>query len=105
VHDFKVFKNSKLPINANKLILVDAGYQGLQKHHLKCKLPIKRTKTKLLNDLEKQQNLQLSKKRVVVEHVIGKVKVFRIMSERYRNRRKKHTQRMKFICGIYNFEL
>jgi len=68
-------------------------------------LPLKNKKTQPLNDTEKEQNLQLSKKRVVVEHVIGKIKVFKIMAERYRNRRKKHTQRMKFICGIYNFEL
>ncbi len=50
-------------------------------------------------------NLKLSKTRVEVEHVIGKIKVFRIMSERYRNRRKNHGLRMGIICGIYNFEL
>lgn len=104
-HDFKVLKNSKIPFNANKTILVDSGYQGLQKQHVKCKLPLKNKKTQSLNAIEKEQNLQLSKKRVVVEHIIGKVKVFKIMAERYRNRRKKHAKRMRFICGIYNFEL
>jgi hypothetical protein len=49
--------------------------------------------------------LKLSKTRVKVEHVIGKIKIFRIMAERYRNRRKYHDLRMKLICGIYNFEL
>jgi len=68
-------------------------------------LPLKSRKTKPLTKKEKKQNLKLSKSRVMVEHVIGKIKVFRIMAERYRNRREKHSQRMKIICGIYNFEL
>jgi len=43
--------------------------------------------------------------RILAEHVIGKLKVFRILSERYRNRRKRFGLRFNLIAAIYNFEL
>jgi len=98
-------KNSKLPLNAKKKALFDSGYQGVEKIHSNCSLPRKKSKNRELTKKEKQSNLKLSKNRIFVEHVIGKIKIFRIMAERYRNRRKKHTMRMIIICGIYNFQL
>ena len=77
----------------------------MRKVHSNSELPRKRSKLQPLTKKEKRMNLKLSKIRVAVEHVIGKIKVFRIISERYRNRRKYHDLRMKLICGIYNFEL
>lgn len=104
-HDFKLFKKSKLPLNEKKQVKVDSGYQGLIKIHANSELPRKSTKFRPLTKKEKRMNLKLSKIRVTVEHVIGKIKVFRIMAERYRNRRKYYDLRMQLICGIYNFEL
>lgn len=104
-HDFKLFKKSKLLLNEKKYIKVDSGYQGIEKIHSNSELPCKSSKLQPLTKKEKKKNLKLSKTRVTVEHVIGKIKVFRIIAERYRNRRKHHDLRMKLICGIYNFEL
>lgn len=104
-HDFKLFKRSKLPLNKNKKVKFDSGYLGAEKIHLNSELPRKSSKLKPLTKKNKRENLKLSKTRVKVEHVIGKIKIFRIMAERYRNRRKYHDLRMKLICGIYNFEL
>ena len=91
-------------MNKKKKVKLDSGYQGMLKIHSNSELPKKSTKLKPLTEKEKIMNLELSKTRVTVEHVIGKIKVFRIMSERYRNRRKHHDLRMRLICGIYNFE-
>ena len=104
-HDFKLFKKSKLPLNKNKQLKVDSGYQGLKQIHSNSELPIKSTKLHPLTKKEKKMNLKLSRTRVTVEHVLGKIKVFRIIAERYRNRRKHYELRMRLICGIYNFEL
>ena len=89
----------------NKYVKADSGYQGIEKIHANSELPKKGTKLHPLTKKEKRMNLRLSKIRVTVEHVIGKIKIFRIMAERYRNRRMHHDLRMKLICGIYNFEL
>ena len=47
----------------------------------------------------------MARKRIVMEHILGKLKVFRILSERYRNRRKRFALRFNLIAAIYNLEL
>jgi len=47
----------------------------------------------------------LARQRIFVEHAIRKVKVFRILSERYRNRRKRFALRFNLIASLYNLEL
>jgi hypothetical protein len=39
-----------------------------------------------------------------VEHVIGDMKVFRILSERYRNKRKRYGVKFTIIAGIVNLK-
>ena len=50
-------------------------------------------------------NHSLSSERVFVENVIGWLKRFRILAERYRNRRKRFGLRFNLIAAIYNLEL
>jgi hypothetical protein len=104
-HDFRIFKESNTHINPSSLIAVDSGYQGLQKLHANTELPKKNTKKKPLSRTDKEQNSQLASKRVLNENVIGVVKRFRILAEKYRNRRKRFNLRFNLIAGIYNFEL
>ena len=54
---------------------------------------------------EKQYNRALAKLRLSIEHVNAKLKVFRILSERYRCRRRRFGLRFNLIAGIYNLEL
>ena len=52
-HDFKVFKESKVRVNQKSKIVVDSGYQGLQKIHTNTMLPKKNTKKKPLSKDDK----------------------------------------------------
>jgi hypothetical protein len=83
---------------------VDTGYLGIDKLHGNVRMPNKSSKYHPLTREEKKFNKKVSRSRVLVEHVIRRIKVFRIMSEKYRNRRKRHSLRMQLICGVYNFE-
>jgi len=47
----------------------------------------------------------LSHQRILIENVLARLKVFRILSERYRNRRKRFGLRFNLIAAIYNSEL
>lgn len=105
MHDFKLFKNSKSHVAPDAAIAVDSGYQGLQKIHANTELPKKRTKSNPLTKPDKKKNREISSKRVLNENVIGVVKRFRIIAEKYRNRRKRFNLRFSIIAGIYNFEL
>ncbi len=104
-HDFKIFKKSKLPLSEKIKCLVDKGYQGIQKIHKLTDIPKKKTKKKKLTPEEKAKNREINRQRIVIEHVNRKLKIFKILSERYRNRRKRFGLRFNLIAGIYNYEL
>lgn len=103
-HDFKIYKNST-KIEKEIEVEGDRGYQGIAKIHSKSKTPIKKKKNKELSKEDKAFNKKLSSSRVIVEHVLGRLKVFKFVSERYRNRRKRFGLRLNLIAGIYNYEL
>lgn len=104
-HDFKVLKKSKLLLRKGIKAKLDSAYQGVEQLHANSELPKKASKLKPLTQKEKAANKKLAAERVMIEHVIGRIKVFRMLAERYRNRRQRHTLRVKLICAIYNFEL
>ena len=85
--------------------LADAGYQGLTELHSNSKTPAKKTKLHPLSKEQKASNRALSQERILIENIIRKLKIFRILSERYRNRRKRFGLRFNLIAAIYNMEL
>ena len=86
-------------------MLADLGYLGLEKLHVHTCLPVKATKHHPLTYEEKQANRILARRRLRLEQIIGRLKVFRILSERYRGRRKRFSLRFHLVAGIYNSEL
>jgi hypothetical protein len=85
--------------------VTDTGYQGLQKIHAKTNLPKKKTKKHPLTKADKKNNRKISRERVLNENVIGVLKRFKIIADRYRNRRKRFHLRFNLIAGIYNLEI
>jgi len=83
---------------------VDTGYQGLQKIHAQTEIPKKKKKKQPLTKQDKRKNREIAQKRVLNENVIGVLKRFKIISDRYRNRRKRFALRFNLIAGIYNWE-
>ncbi|MDR2781870.1 MAG: IS5/IS1182 family transposase, partial [Holosporaceae bacterium] len=54
---------------------------------------------------DKKNNQELSRDRVANENVIGMLKRFKIISDKYKNRRKRFGLRFNLIAAIYNGEL
>lgn len=104
-HDFKLFKESKMRIHPEIKTITDTGYQGIQKLHGNSELPKKRSKKNPLTKEAKKKNQELASERVINENVIGMLKRFKIIAEKYRNRRKRFGLRFNLIAGIYNLEL
>ncbi len=88
-HDFKLFRNSKVRILSKTQVLMGSGYQGAQWLHSNTQLPSKRSKHHPLSKEQRQANRTLSQQRVSNEQAIGFIKRFKILTERYRNRRKR----------------
>lgn len=104
-HDFRLFKESKMLIHHKVKVITDTGYQGIQKIHNNSELPKKRNKKNPLTKKDKTNNRRLAIERVLNENVISMLKRFKIISDKYRNRRKRFGLRFNLIAGIYNFEL
>lgn len=104
-HDFHLFKESRSGMSPHICSLADAGYLGIGKVHENSRIPAKKSKLHPLTQEQKADNHQLSCQRIFVENVIRRLKIFRILSERYRNRRKRFGLRFNLIAAIYNLEL
>ena len=105
MHDFRLFKNSKVHFKNDTKSLVDTGYTGIKKIHANSEVPKKRSKKNPLTKEDKKYNQKVSSDRVLNENVIGAIKTFRIIADKYRNRRKRFGLRFNLISGIYNYEL
>ena len=97
MHDFRIFKESGTKIRPDKETKVDTGYQGLQKIHKNTIIPSKKSKKKSLTKEQKKMNKKISSDRVTNEHVIGCLKRFKIIADKYRNRRKRFGLRFNLI--------
>jgi len=101
-HDFSLYKHSKANLPDAIECLADSGYQGLLDLHENSRTPFKKPKGGELTAAQKEFNKQLAKERVVIEHIIRHLKIFRILAERYRNRRRRFMLRVNLIAGLYN---
>jgi hypothetical protein len=103
-HDLRLFKESRLKIDSKIRAVVDTGYLGIVRFHANSVIPVKRSKKRPLNKEDKAFNRRVSSERVLNEHVVGLIKRFKIVSDRYRNRRKRFSLRFNLIYGICNYE-
>ena len=105
VHDFRLYKESKIALSEQIRCLADTGYQGLNKLHHNSETPTKKSKYNPRTPEQKRANRKLAQRRVLCEHAIRRLKVFRILSERYRNRRRRFGLRFNLIAALCNFDL
>ena len=104
-HDFLLFKTSQVTFAQSQICLADKGYQGIVNLHALSCTPIKKPYNAELSVAHRQYNQLLASWRIVAEHVNRRLKIFRILSERYRNRRKRFCLRFNLIAGLLNYEL
>lgn len=108
-HDKKVINEEATVEKFDKRIphRFDSGYQGLRDDHPQhyVIIPIKKTrKKKELTPLEKEHNRANSKRRIVAEHALSRVKKFKICSNTFRQSREKHNQTFRNVVALVNFK-
>ena len=64
------------------------------------KTPKKKPPIQELTSKEKSQNKELASERILVEHIIRLLKIFRVAQERFRLNSDKYTQIIMTICGL-----
>jgi DDE superfamily endonuclease len=111
IHDFSMLKEEFPPTKPwfeNHEIKIDLGFLGFDKDYV-CKLvrlPHKKSKGKELSDEQKKENKENSRERIKVEHSIGGMKRFKILSDRARIHDVNLYDDILGVCaGLWNFYL
>jgi len=81
--DFRLFRESGVRVAQGVGLMADTGYQGIAKMRANSELPRKRSRRNPLTEGDRRRNRAISN-----GHAIGFVKRFRIVSEKYRGRRR-----------------
>jgi hypothetical protein len=97
VHDKRVYDATGVVVPAGATGYGDTAYLGTG-----LVAPRRKPRGGALTARQKAGNRRVGRKRVAVEHGIGKLKVWRITAERYRNPRRRHTLMMKNVAGLHN---
>ena len=88
------------------ILLQDTGYQGFAPLGITILQPFKKPKGKELTEEQKKWNRAISKVRVMVEHVIGSIKRYRIVKDECRLRKNRYPYKIMAICtALHNFRV
>jgi len=97
VHDKEIYDRSRVYSDQPIKRLGDSGYQGTN-----LVIPRKKPRGGELSKKDKRFNRKLSSNRVCVEHGIGKMKIWRVLKDRFRHGVLDHTLITKNVAGLHN---
>ncbi|WP_414530953.1 transposase, partial [Nodularia chucula] len=99
--DINLFRETRHKFNERQKFLGDKAYIGDNA----ITTPHKKRKNTEISELQKQENQQLSSRRIAVEHMICRVKIFRVASERFRLARHRYIQVIMAVCGLVRLRI
>jgi hypothetical protein len=106
-HDYEVYKKNH-PITPKQVVnVIDLGYLRVETDFPEqlSALPYKKKKNQDLSQEEKEYNKIHSKKRIIVEHTISRLKKYRIMSDIFRNKLRKYNKISDIVAGLVNYRI
>jgi hypothetical protein len=106
VHDKSIVNDEKWEFPDGTIVYQDSGFQGFNPSNVITKQPMKKPKGKDLTEEQKAENKKISAIRIRIEHIIGSVKIFRIVKDTIRNWSYGFKDRiMEMCCALHNFKL
>jgi hypothetical protein len=106
VHDKRIADEAQYQLPEGSVLAQDSGFQGFTLPGVIILQPKKKPKGGTLSDEEKADNQWISHIRVLVEHSIGGVKIYRIVHDVIRHWCPYiRDQVMVICCGLYNLRL
>jgi DDE superfamily endonuclease len=106
-HDYDIYKRNH-PVTPKQVVTVaDLGYQDMEKDYPDqlSVLPYKKKINQFLSEEEKDYNRIHSKMRIVIEHTICRLKKYRIMSDIFRNKLRKHNKIADIVTSLVNYRI
>ena len=110
VHDYALFKRLHIAdgLPPETTTYLDRGYDGATTDYPTAQLvlPIKRRRNKrVLTQAERRFNRTQASKRIIVEHLIARLKKYQLLAQVYRHRVTQYGQRVRNIAALVNFRL
>lgn len=105
-HDKKISDEAAFSLPEGSYLYQDTGFQGFSLEGVTIVQPKKKPRNNELTNEEKENNRNISRIRIRVEHAICGVKRYRIVKDQLRNWKKGfRDQVMETCCGLHNFRL
>jgi hypothetical protein len=106
-HDYDIYNSNHLVTPKEVVNVYDLGYLGVEKDFPEqlSALPYRKKRNQDLSQEEKEYNKIHSRKRIVIEHTICKLKKYRIMSDTFRNRLRKYNRISDIVTGLVNYRM
>lgn len=105
-HDKKLADEQEIPFPQGSRLWQDTGFQGYEPDNVTVHQPKKKPRGCDLTDEERDNNRQISRERIGVEHSIGGVKVFNIVQHIFRNIKVGYDDTvMEIACGLHNLRI
>jgi hypothetical protein len=103
-HDKKICDEEQPTFPPGSTLYQDTGFQGYAPPGVKVIQPKKKPRGRELSATDKRRNRQISKVRIVAEHVISGIKRCRIVKDILRNTKDGFADlAMEIACGLHNF--
>jgi hypothetical protein len=106
-HDYDIYKKNHPLIPKQVVNVFDLGYLGVEKDFPEqlSSLPNRKKRNHQLSEEEVEYNKGHSKKRIIIEHTICRLKKYRILSDVFRNRLKKYDMVSDIVSGLVNYRI
>jgi DDE superfamily endonuclease/Helix-turn-helix of DDE superfamily endonuclease len=99
--DIALFRETRDKFKSQQKFIGDKAYIGDQA----ITTPHKKPRKAESSEIQKEENKQLSSRRIGVEHMICRVKIFRVAPEKFRLARHRYSQVIMAVCGLVRFRL
>ena len=99
--DIKIWRSRKTEFSDSQRFQGDKAYVG----EPRIDAPHKKTRSQDITLAQKKENQDKAKKRIVVEHLIRLVKIFRVAAERFRLNPEKYELIIRVVCGLVRWRI
>jgi DDE superfamily endonuclease len=104
-HDYDIYKKNHSVTPKEVVNVFDLGYLGAEKDFPEqiSSIPQRKKRNLDLSAEERYYNKGHSKRRIVIEHTICRLKKYRILSDVFRNNLRKHNKVSDIVAGLVNY--
>jgi hypothetical protein len=99
--DISIWREHREKFAEEQQFIGDKAYLGEQQ----IKTPMKKPKGGELSEQQIRENQELSRARIGVEHLIRRLKIFRVVSEKFRLSRECYEEIILTVCGLVRINL